>query len=564
MKKMILKKITLNKWLLRNTKMPLLILGVMVALAQVCFVAYTHNRSKETQTKSIKKLVATVIQIGIHQKNRPLLESSFQLAMEELGVRSMIFCEGTRKIFHQPFGFGNCPHNLKEGFFESVIEVNPSGFKDHHFYFYVDRFHIGPSLIALNVIILVFLSIVFIIIYRIQKHLSKDIFLPLESHLSGGDEIYIEELDAIRNKFEEYRKSKEKQAVAGAIIEYNMSINHNIKSMKQTLDVIMSGEFSSERQKQRFNQVSNDFKRLMAKIADQIPDRNKVSLITSDKTFFEYLEKENEKTTKVCAVDAFEIACEHKKIEKKSSKNDLRIEISYDDEVKKLYIEAVDPELRGIFSNLMNNSIESGATHIEINLRKEETDLVATIFDNGKGIPQDIKENIFQRGFSWEKEGGTGYGLYHAQRFIRSWHGEFHLLESKKGRTEFEIKLPIWSPSSMDIDSAGHIVILDDEDSVHDQWLEKMNSINPEAKVLSFKKPHEFQDWFNENEIFSHYIFFFDSDLGEHEENGEHLINEMGLNHISYLVTNNYNNPNLTKWCDERAIQVIPKGYLLG
>ncbi len=568
--------ITLKQWFFRNTRFPLITLGSVVALVQIAFLIHTHKELRKGQDKAIRNLVATVANIGIQQKNRTLLESSFQLAIEELGVKSMIVCKGSRRLFHQPAGFGSCPNPPQSNSYQYIIEINPSGFHEYKFYFYVSRFPLNFSLVALNGITLIFLIIVFRIIYKIQRKFHDDILFPLKDalkdDLSEKNKFQINELNSIRETFDEHRKSKEKQAIAGAIVEHNMNINHNIKSIKQTLDVIISGEFSSNRQKKRFHQVSNDFTRLMAKVAEQIPDRNQAQLITSDKTFFEYLEEGNQKKTKVNVKDAFEIAIEHKKIETKAHAEDIHIDLSYKDEIKNLFIEAVDPELRGILSNLMNNSIDSKATHIQIELCKKDSNLVATLVDNGAEIPEDIKKNIFHRGFSWGKEKGTGYGLYHAQKFIESWGGELNLLKSKtrskdgskKGQTIFEIRLPLWKPSPINLDSKSHIVIVDDEESVHSKWSEKITSINPSAKVLHFKKPHEFQVWFSGNHVFSDHVFFFDSDLGDNEETGEHLIDEMGLNHMSYLVTNNYNNSKLASWCNKRSIQVIPKGYLLG
>lgn len=554
-------QMTLNKWFFKNTKLPLLFLGITIAFVQVGFIFYTHNKSKENQRRAIQSFVSTIAHIGIQQGNRPLLESSLQLAVEELGVKSLFVCQGSRKLFHQPLGFGNCSDFPKIGLFESVIQITPSGFKDYRLYFYVNRFHVNPSLIGLNVIILIVLFVIFHLIYKIQRKLSNDILLPLENNLSCGEEFNIKELNIIREKFEEYRHSKEKQAIAGAILEHNISIGHNMKSIRQTLHSIMRGEFSSEKQKKKFNQMADDFKSLTEKIVEQIPENDKMKLITSEETFFEYLQKENKKRTKSHILDIFEVAVDHKKIEIQRIEKAPSIEFSCRDEVRSSFVEVIGPELRSIMSNLMNNAMEAHATHINIRLHKEGKDLVCRVSDNGIGIPEEVKSDIFGRGFTWGKEKGTGYGLYHAKHFIESWSGSLDLLESQK-ETEFEIRLPIWK-SPIRLESIKNIVILDDEESVHERWSEKV-SLHPNANVIAFKKPDEFQNWFDTQEVFSDHMFFFDSDLGSKVDSGEHLIDKLGINQISYLVTNNYDNSDLIAWCNKRSIQVIPKESLLG
>ncbi len=556
-------KSTLNQWFFKNTKLPLFLLGAVVALVQVGFIFYTHNKTKEDQKRAIESLVATVANIGIEQSNRPLLESSFQLAIDELGVKSMIVCEGGLKVFYQPMGFGSCPVPPRANPFESIISVTPSGFKDFRLHFYVKRFQVGPSLIWLNVIILGLLGIVFHLIYRIQRKLTEDILTPLEANLSGKDELKIKELNTIKLKFEEYRRSKEKQAVAGAILEHNLSIGHNIKSIQQTLDVIMSGEFSSDRQKKRVQQLAKDIRAIMAKIADQTPDTDKVRLITSDETFLNYLEKENEKKTKVNVVNVFEVAIEHKNIELKNSSRKPKIKLAYDKELKKSFVEIVGPELRDILSNMMNNSIEARASKIDIQLSKFEESLRINITDNGVGVPENIKGKIFDRGFTSGKNGGTGYGLYHAQKFIESWGGTFRVSDQSDESTTFVIDIPLWVMPQLRLEEAKTIVVLDDEEKVHEMWKSKIALVNPLAKVLSFRNQSELQDWFDTCEDFSGHLFFFDSDLGKYsEESGEAIIESLGVGSIAHLVTNNYNSPILTKWCSERGISILPKAVI--
>lgn len=64
--------------------------------------------------------------------------------------------------------------------------------------------------------------------------------------------------------------------------------------------------------------------------------------------------------------------------------------------------------------------------------------------DNGLGIPQKIKDKIFQPFFTTKPTGhGTGLGLSLAYDIITNGHGGELLMESKEGEgTSFTISLP--------------------------------------------------------------------------------------------------------------------------
>jgi signal transduction histidine kinase len=69
--------------------------------------------------------------------------------------------------------------------------------------------------------------------------------------------------------------------------------------------------------------------------------------------------------------------------------------------------------------------------------------VVLTIQDNGDGIPESIKEKIFDMFFRGsEKSGGSGLGLYLAKKAVKILNGSI-VLESQPGTTTFTILLPL-------------------------------------------------------------------------------------------------------------------------
>ena len=75
-----------------------------------------------------------------------------------------------------------------------------------------------------------------------------------------------------------------------------------------------------------------------------------------------------------------------------------------------------DPMLEKVFANLFGNSIMHGERVSRITVRCEPSgeDLQITVEDNGIGIPLDIKQKIFKKGFGKN----TGFGLFLAREIL--------------------------------------------------------------------------------------------------------------------------------------------------
>lgn len=104
----------------------------------------------------------------------------------------------------------------------------------------------------------------------------------------------------------------------------------------------------------------------------------------------------------------------------------------------------IDPEkFQQVFLNLIFNAIQSieGKGSITIRADLDETDFLrVAIIDDGKGIPKDIMDKIFNPFFT-TKEQGTGLGLAIVQRIV-GLHGGTITVTSEPGRyTQFEIRI---------------------------------------------------------------------------------------------------------------------------
>jgi signal transduction histidine kinase len=102
-------------------------------------------------------------------------------------------------------------------------------------------------------------------------------------------------------------------------------------------------------------------------------------------------------------------------------------------------------ELNQIWANLIDNALDAvtGAGRVEVLAKCENKRVVVRIIDNGIGIPVHIRERIFDPFFTTKPMGqGTGLGLDIVRRLVRHNDGEISV-ESRPGRTEFRVALPI-------------------------------------------------------------------------------------------------------------------------
>ncbi|MEN8157635.1 MAG: ATP-binding protein, partial [Bacteroidota bacterium] len=105
-----------------------------------------------------------------------------------------------------------------------------------------------------------------------------------------------------------------------------------------------------------------------------------------------------------------------------------KAEISLDlGSLEKVYVYADKEQLMRVFINLVKNGLqsipESRKGTISISLEVEEQGAMVTIADNGKGIPEEIKDKLFRPNFT-TKSAGMGMGLAISSNIIRSMGGK--------------------------------------------------------------------------------------------------------------------------------------------
>lgn len=121
-----------------------------------------------------------------------------------------------------------------------------------------------------------------------------------------------------------------------------------------------------------------------------------------------------------------------------------KIEISFEPSQEKICAEINVPLFNWVIENLVKNAVDSlkDKGKIRVQLQQKDQKVILDISDNGPGISSQVKNLLFNPGFSTKKR-GWGLGLSLAKRIIESYHkGKIFVLKSEPNKqTTFRIQL---------------------------------------------------------------------------------------------------------------------------
>lgn len=240
-----------------------------------------------------------------------------------------------------------------------------------------------------------------------------------------------------------------------------------------------------------------------------------------------------------------------------------------DDSLFSAQVRHIPFELQSILSNIINNSTEAitGQGFIHVKAADKDCNLVITITDSGKGIPEDNLPKVFEQSVTFGKPNGSGLGLYHAKTFVEQWGGNIQI-ESEVGHgTIVKITLPIedrksWYVPRFKITAQTKIFILDDQGLTHDLWRMRFKELGVENTVFNAKNFLDIKKLINEHRSdLDSAIFLFDFDIQE-KINGLHILQTLPTTAIRCLVTGHYDDVTIQKDCEKYEIKLIPKSKI--
>ena len=105
-----------------------------------------------------------------------------------------------------------------------------------------------------------------------------------------------------------------------------------------------------------------------------------------------------------------------------------------------------DDLLEAVFRNLLTNAVvhnDRAVAEIAVSARVADGSVRVSIADNGPGIADDHKEQVFQEGEKGLESGGTGLGLYLVKALVDEYDGDVWVEDNEPTGCVFAVELPL-------------------------------------------------------------------------------------------------------------------------
>ncbi|WP_368645596.1 sensor histidine kinase [Alkalibacterium putridalgicola] len=124
-------------------------------------------------------------------------------------------------------------------------------------------------------------------------------------------------------------------------------------------------------------------------------------------------------------------------------------EIQISSSQKQIMMRADTEKVVRVFHNLLSNALKygKGGTLVQIKVRKEGSNVIVSVKNNGETLPKEAIEQLFERFYRAEtsrsqETAGTGLGLAIAQSIVELHHGTI-TARVEEGWTVFDVVLPM-------------------------------------------------------------------------------------------------------------------------
>lgn len=269
----------------------------------------------------------------------------------------------------------------------------------------------------------------------IQQSLSKTIYGKKNEHIkwSRDDEIgalvkeYNKMISALENSAQRLAQSERESAWR----EMAKQVAHEIKNPLTPLKLGL--QLLDKSWKDKDPKFDQKFERFSKSFVEQIES---LSSIASEFSAFAKMPD-----TRIEQINIFDMLNQAVTIFKQMD----NVQISYLQPENAFIINADRDQLLRCFNNLLKNAIEATPHDrkciIDINYLVTSKNILLTIKDNGNGIPEEMREKIFEPNFT-TKSSGTGLGLAFIKNSIENANGKIWFETTMGTGTTFYLSLP--------------------------------------------------------------------------------------------------------------------------
>ncbi len=428
---------------------------------------------------------------------------------------------------------------------------------------------LAPLLVNSLALTLIFTFLAFIVGRFNFRVINRDVIIPLTNIsklLQSQDQKLIDELNRRRyplieidaliqglKEHEQFRKMK----VAS---EVYTQVAHDIRSPLAALEMLSKNvdDLSEERRLLVKSAVAR-----IRDIANSLLNENR-KIQTGDRA-------EQEPLTTELLPALIETLVTEKRIQYRSRLG-IEIETVFSENSYGLFVQVQPVEFKRVLSNLINNSVESiQSAHgfVRILVEEDKGSIKICITDTGKGMPQELLSKIGTKGFTIGKQNGSGLGIYHAKKSVESWRGRLEIASVEGHGSTVSIKMPkqqapSWFVPALNIGKEATVVIVDDDDSIHHIWTERLGYLAENLKPLnvhSFSTGAAAQSWIlTEGRRALNLVCLVDYEFIGQDETGLDLIDKCGIANDSVLITSRYEEKDILSRCEAMGVRLIPKG----
>jgi len=352
-----------------------------------------------------------------------------------------------------------------------------------------------------------------------------------------------------------------------AFEEMSAQISHDIRSPLAALEML-SGSIAELPTEKRLV-LKNSINRIRD-ISNSLLNRSKVSLTKLQESAHEQID----------FVENFEISLlsplidsivTEKRIQYRNH-IDIRIEFEQTKDSYGLFSRIQPNEFKRVLSNLIDNAVEALPEHhgaVEITLKSNsihQDKVELLVKDNGKGIPSTILPKLGIRGETYGKESGHGLGLSHAKEMIKANKGTIDLISEVDRGTTIIIKLPRepspnWFVSEISLKKDQTVVVYDDDQSIHQIWKGRIEALpnHNSNNIRHFSDSNELRNFYGKNFSELDALFLMDYELSGMTETGLDIIENLGIQKNSILVTSWSEDTGVRERCKKLGVKLIPK-----
>lgn len=199
---------------------------------------------------------------------------------------------------------------------------------------------------------------------------------------------------------------------------------------------------------------------LLQEHADDMPEEQRLRFIQNLTADTDRLKRLVNRLLEQARADSLQVSFESsnlleclKTIESRYADTNLRFAIE-DESSLDVNVNIASSALHSVFSNLSDNSLQHGATMVNINIEKMDDTVKLAFQDNGTGISEANQKRIFTPFFTTNRDtGGTGLGLGIVESILKASNGH---IESKVTDESYQ----------GNIDSSGALIIVTLESTV--------------------------------------------------------------------------------------------------